>query len=55
MHAIVGRNGCGKSSLLRLLWQAYQQPTERLAIFHPRVRIGYYDRSLQQRCAMKTR
>ncbi|WP_440487703.1 ABC-F family ATP-binding cassette domain-containing protein [Serratia sarumanii] len=46
--AIVGRNGCGKSSLLRLLWQAYQQPTERPAIFHPRVRIGYYDQSLQQ-------
>ncbi len=46
--AIVGRNGCGKSSLLRLLWQAYQQPTERPALFHPRVRIGYYDQSLQQ-------
>ncbi|CUY45390.1 ABC-F family ATP-binding cassette domain-containing protein [Serratia marcescens] len=46
--AIVGRNGCGKSSLLHLLWQAYQQPTERPALFHPRVRIGYYDQSLQQ-------
>ena len=37
-----------KSSLLRLLWQAYQHPAERPAIFHPRVRIGYYDQSLQQ-------
>ena len=46
--AIIGRNGCGKSSLLRLLWQAYQHPAERPAIFHPRVRIGYYDQSLQQ-------
>ncbi len=24
--AIIGRNGCGKSSLLRLLWRHYQQP-----------------------------
>ncbi len=46
--AIVGRNGCGKSSLLRLLWREYQQQTQRPALFHPRVRIGYYDQSLQQ-------
>ncbi|ENG6105326.1 ABC-F family ATP-binding cassette domain-containing protein [Serratia liquefaciens] len=46
--AIVGRNGCGKSSLLHHLWREYQDPNQREAVFHPRVRIGYYDQSLQQ-------
>ncbi|MGL5386277.1 MAG: ABC-F family ATP-binding cassette domain-containing protein [Serratia sp. (in: enterobacteria)] len=46
--ALVGRNGCGKSSLLHFLWQEYQQANCQGAIFHPRVRIGYYDQSLQQ-------
>ncbi|OIX86764.1 ABC transporter [Serratia fonticola] len=46
--ALVGRNGCGKSSLLHFLWQQYQQASCQGAIFHPRVRIGYYDQSLQQ-------
>ncbi|MGG4623704.1 ABC-F family ATP-binding cassette domain-containing protein [Serratia odorifera] len=48
--ALVGRNGGGKSSLLQLLWQIYQRPeaaTEGV-IFHPRVRVGYYDQRLQQ-------
>ncbi|ULR32582.1 ATP-binding cassette domain-containing protein [Dickeya fangzhongdai] len=47
--AIIGRNGCGKSSLLRLLWRQYQQPTTDEAIrLHPRVRLGYYDQTLHQ-------
>ncbi|MFT2798275.1 ABC-F family ATP-binding cassette domain-containing protein [Serratia sp. N21D137] len=46
--ALVGRNGCGKSSLLHFLWQQYQQASCQGSIFHPRVRIGYYDQSLQQ-------
>lgn len=47
--AIIGRNGCGKSSLLRLLWQQFQQPQAVSPIrLHPRVHMGYYDQSLQQ-------
>jgi ATP-binding cassette subfamily F protein 3 len=46
--ALVGRNGCGKSSLLRYLWQEYQQTSGKGVNFHPRVRVGYYDQSLQQ-------
>lgn len=44
--AIVGRNGSGKSSLLRQLWLEYQRETTTL--FHPRARLGYYDQSLSQ-------
>lgn len=45
--ALVGRNGCGKSSLLQALWQAYSQPQpdDGGIIFHPRVRTGYYDQN----------
>jgi len=47
--AIIGRNGCGKSSLLRLLWQHFQQPQSLSSIrLHPRVHMGYYDQSLHQ-------
>ncbi|UXI03485.1 ABC-F family ATP-binding cassette domain-containing protein [Photobacterium sp. TY1-4] len=57
--AILGRNGSGKSSLLRLLWQHYQDfitdedsstgriQTPELA-FHPQLRLGYYDQRLAQ-------
>ncbi|WP_300001507.1 ABC-F family ATP-binding cassette domain-containing protein [uncultured Cedecea sp.] len=47
--AIIGRNGCGKSSLLRLLWQQFQQTQTAGSIrFHPRVHTGYYDQNLHQ-------
>jgi len=48
--ALVGRNGCGKSSLLHCLWQAFHLPAdaEKALVFHPRVRVGYYDQSQQQ-------
>ncbi|MEG1421809.1 ABC-F family ATP-binding cassette domain-containing protein [Citrobacter sp.] len=47
--AIVGRNGCGKSSLLKLIWQQYQtQMSSTSLVLHPRVTLGYYDQSLHQ-------
>ncbi|MBA7801418.1 ABC-F family ATP-binding cassette domain-containing protein [Citrobacter freundii] len=47
--AIVGRNGCGKSSLLKRIWQQYQtQMTSTSLVLHPRVTLGYYDQSLNQ-------
>lgn len=47
--AVIGRNGCGKSSLLRLIWQHYRadMQAEDLKI-HPRVEMGYYDQTLHQ-------
>lgn len=47
--AIIGRNGCGKSSLLRLIWQHYQDgPVNQALKIHPRVNLGYYDQTLHQ-------
>src|SRR5476649_150711 len=48
--ALVGRNGCGKSSLLHTLWRAFckLENAEPGLVFHPRVRTGYYDQNLQQ-------
>jgi len=46
--AIVGRNGCGKSSLLRLIWRAYQQESVSGLRLHPRLNAGYYDQTLHQ-------
>ncbi|MEO3738888.1 ABC-F family ATP-binding cassette domain-containing protein [Kosakonia sp. WA-90] len=46
--AIVGRNGCGKSSLLRLIWQAYRQQNPATLRLHPRLQAGYYDQTLHQ-------
>ncbi|HCL5922382.1 TPA: ABC-F family ATP-binding cassette domain-containing protein [Citrobacter amalonaticus] len=47
--AIVGRNGCGKSSLLKLIWQHYQTEQESDSLrLHPRVTLGYYDQTLHQ-------
>ncbi|WP_026970874.1 ABC-F family ATP-binding cassette domain-containing protein [Aliagarivorans marinus] len=48
--AIIGSNGCGKSSLLRMLWHSVRQPSAPgYAIqCHPRARVGFYDQSLKQ-------
>ncbi|WNN73895.1 ATP-binding cassette domain-containing protein [Kluyvera cryocrescens] len=47
--AIMGRNGGGKSSLLRLLWQQLQQPVQDAGLrLHPRLHAGYYDQTLHQ-------
>lgn len=47
--AIMGRNGGGKSSLLRLLWQQLQQPVPDAGLrLHSRLHAGYYDQTLHQ-------
>jgi ATPase subunit of ABC transporter with duplicated ATPase domains len=47
--AILGRNGCGKSSLMKLIWRQFiaGQAAEAMSI-HPRVTLGYYDQTLHQ-------
>jgi len=47
--ALLGANGTGKSSLLRLCWQAIQagQVTDQIR-WHTASQIAYYDQSLQQ-------
>ncbi|MEZ1650065.1 ATP-binding cassette domain-containing protein, partial [Enterobacter hormaechei] len=47
--AIVGRNGCGKSSLMRLIWQQFADESAESGLkIHPRVSPGYYDQTLNQ-------
>ena len=47
--AIVGRNGCGKSSLMKLIWQQFCAGTREDELkIHPRVSLGYYDQTLHQ-------
>ncbi|MEG4648195.1 ABC-F family ATP-binding cassette domain-containing protein [Enterobacter cloacae] len=47
--AIVGRNGCGKSSLMKLIWRHFSgEPSEAGLKLHPRVSPGYYDQALNQ-------
>lgn len=47
--AIMGRNGGGKSSLLRLLWRQMQQEAPDAGLkLHPRLHPGYYDQTLHQ-------
>ncbi|MEZ8695915.1 ABC-F family ATP-binding cassette domain-containing protein [Vibrio lentus] len=49
--AILGKNGAGKSSLLKVLWASYQaSQLEGNGYFHPQVEVGYYDQSLNQLC-----
>ncbi|MCW2254793.1 ATPase subunit of ABC transporter with duplicated ATPase domains [Providencia alcalifaciens] len=48
--AIIGANRCGKSTLLRLLWQRFQDDIRYSSQlkFHPSISTGYYDQQLQQ-------
>ncbi|WP_437888575.1 ABC-F family ATP-binding cassette domain-containing protein [Phytobacter sp. V91] len=47
--AIIGQNGCGKSSLLRLIWRHLSSADGVPEIqLHPRLHSGYYDQSLEQ-------
>ncbi|HGN1884658.1 ATP-binding cassette domain-containing protein [Proteus mirabilis] len=49
--AIVGANGTGKSSLLKMIWSSFHgstTSTENVIRLHPRVELGYYDQSLAQ-------
>lgn len=47
--AIMGRNGGGKSSLLRLLWQQMNDASPLPGLrLHPRLHHGYYDQTLEQ-------
>jgi heme-transporting ATPase len=47
--ALLGANGSGKSSLLRLCWQVIQAQEERADLrYHRAAHIGYYDQSLRQ-------
>ena len=47
--AIVGRNGCGKSSLMKLIWRHFtDEPADCGLKIHPRVSPGYYDQTLHQ-------
>lgn len=47
--AILGRNGCGKSSLLRAIWQHVCTGDQVASLkLHPRVTVGYYDQALHQ-------
>ncbi|MDA0149791.1 ABC-F family ATP-binding cassette domain-containing protein [Vibrio sp. LaRot3] len=48
--AIVGSNGSGKSSMLKMLWQSYNDKAmnNHSIQFHPLCRLGFYDQSLKQ-------
>lgn len=50
--AVMGANGTGKSSLLRMILTQSQQPDVTLPdsplVLHPRVHLGYYDQKLAQ-------
>ncbi|CCN68456.1 ABC-F family ATP-binding cassette domain-containing protein [Vibrio nigripulchritudo] len=52
--AILGRNGSGKSSLMRMLWQSHLLNSDEHLLssegitIHNRARVGYYDQSLEQ-------
>ncbi|KAL3419873.1 ABC transporter, partial [Phlyctema vagabunda] len=41
---VVGLNGCGKSTLIKLITQAFK-PTKGVITCHPRLRMGYYSQN----------
>lgn len=45
--AILGENGQGKSSFLKLLWRYWKDQTEDEIYFHPKATVAYYDQMLQ--------
>ncbi|MCL1127042.1 ATP-binding cassette domain-containing protein [Shewanella surugensis] len=49
--AILGANGCGKSSLIKQLWNTHQDKNSAQVTeiqFHQRCTLGYYDQHMQQ-------
>ena len=46
---LLGPNGCGKSSLMKLIWRHFTDAlTDARLKIHPRVSPGYYDQTLNQ-------
>ncbi|MEQ4986479.1 ABC-F family ATP-binding cassette domain-containing protein [Proteus vulgaris] len=48
--AIIGANGTGKSSLLKMIWSlnSVETTTQSTIRLHPRVELGYYDQNIAQ-------
>ena len=46
--ALLGHNGCGKTSLLTLIVNAFQTEGDEHILFSPQARIGYYDQELNE-------
>lgn len=46
--AIMGSNGTGKTTLIKYIWEKYQEQTDTSLKFHPNIHIGYYDQTLNQ-------
>lgn len=46
--AILGRNGSGKTTFLRMIVDAYRNGTDLGIKFNPQVKLGYYDQDLRE-------
>ena len=52
---LMGRNGCGKSSLLRQIWRNWKSDTDTVGLkFHSQGKVGYYDQDQQELDGTKT-